>query len=476
MAGEVNVGAIAVEILARTEKLEKGMKTASTAVNAFGGMIAGATAAVVNFGLSAATGAVSALGGLVAKSFETIGATQDLAITLNTSTQALQGLAYAAKNTGADAGSLNAAMSKLNLNIGKAIAGDKAAIEGFDALGIKFQDLAGMGTDEALKLVADQIAKLPTPAQQANAAIDLFGKSASNLIPLLASGSAGIQELQDRYAELSGGMSELDVSKVQLAGDLMDDLMVVVKGVADQIAVNLAPFIIYASKKLIELGFNGEGAINAVGTAFEWLKGVMQNVATITTWLQRGWMSFRLIFEILERAVVSWFASVESSFNWLSEKIKEWTGEDLGTSTFFSSWRQQSDAAIDETITGINELTNALDNNEPARKMGAWFDGVKAGAEEAAKEITDLALKRREIAREAGRTMEREIEEKKPKEAAAKINSNSFRSIDTNLISASALGRGNVEEKQLKQLEQQTAALNQINQGIQKITGVAVAG
>jgi hypothetical protein len=469
--GETNVGAIAVEILARTEGLERGLKKGASSINAFGGMLAGATASVTAFGLSIATNAVGALAGFVSSSFQSIGAARNLAVMLNSDTQALQALQYAAKQTGSDGSSLNNALTKMNATIGEGLAGNEKAAEGFDKLGLRIEHLAGMGAPEAFKLIADQIKLLPTPAQQAEAAINIFGKSASALIPLLASGSAGISELQDRYAELSGGMSELDVSKVQLAGDLMDDLGIVVKGVADQIAVNLAPFIIYASKKLIELGFNGEGAMNAVAKGFEWVKSAAQEVATVTAWLQRGWKSFQLIFELLELGVTNFFASIESSFNWLSETLREWTDIDMGTSTFFKSWRDQTRGAIDESIEGINELTHALDTDEPARKTGEWFDNIKSEAMEAAKSIEEIAMQRKEIAREASRSIERQDLTKPQKEREAKTVPVGFAGqLSAGGVSAEALRMSTrktvVEDPQLKVTN---ALLTDMNKYIKRI-------
>ena len=53
--GETNVGAIAIEILARTDKLEAGLKKASSGFGAFGGAVAGVTAAFASFALCLAS-------------------------------------------------------------------------------------------------------------------------------------------------------------------------------------------------------------------------------------------------------------------------------------------------------------------------------------------------------------------------------------------------------------------------------------
>lgn len=421
--GETNVGAIAVEILARTDKLQAGLDKASRGFGAFGGMVAGATAAVTNFALQAASGAVSSLTGLVAQSFESIGAAQDLAIALNADTQALQGLQYAAKSTGADTAALNAALTRMNLNIGEGLAGNKEAAEGFDRLGLKIEDLAGMGADQAFKTIADEIAKLSTPAQQAQASVDIFGKSAGALIPLLSEGSAGIDDLMSRYVELSGGMSELDVSKVQLAGDLMDDLGIFVKGVADQIAVNLAPFLSAAVTKMIDLGLNGQNAVAAVGKGFTWLEGLLKEVAWWTVKIYQGWLSFQYVFQVLEVAFTEWYSVIEQGFNGISEFIKKATfGKvDFGTSDFFANWNEQSNKALDQTGAEILNLQSMLDKEAPQEFIGSIFEAVKTGADEAAMKIVELGEKRREASREASRTLEREDKTKAAKARMADV-------------------------------------------------------
>lgn len=476
MANEVNVGAIAVEILARTEKLEAGLKGARGQIGAFSGALAGVTAGVTNFALQMGVKAVGAMAGWVTNSFAAIGAAQDLAIALNSDTQALQGLQYAAKNTGSDAATLNAALTKMNTNIGQGLAGNEKAAEGFDRLGLRIEDLAGMASTDAFGLIADEIAKLPTPAQQAQAAVDIFGKSASSLIPLLSEGSAGIEELQERYSMLSGGMSELDVSKVQLAGDLMDDLGIFVKGVADQIAVNLAPFLSTAVAKMIDLGMNGQSAVTMVGKGFTWLEGILKEVAWWTVKIYQGWLSFQYVFQLLEVAFTKWYSTIERGFNGISAFIKKATfGEvDFGTSDFFANWDRESTKALDATGSEILKLQSMLDKEAPQEFIGSIFEAVKTGADEAAQKIVDLGEKRRKAARDASQTMEREEKEKKLKEP--KVNSNNFRQISMSLITPQFLGLGkqSIDKEQLSEQKKTNGLLKNIA-ATQKFGGATYA-
>ncbi len=213
-----------------------------------------------------------------------------------------------------------------------------------------------------------------------------------------------------------------------------------------------------------------------MSVAFDWIKMAMQEVVTITTWLQRAWLSFRLIFEVLEKAVVSYFETFEMGLNWVSDTIKDMFGTDLGKSTFFSSWRQQTDKAIDETVVGINELTHALDTDAPARATGEWFDNIKKEAIGAAAEIEQIALQRREIAREASRTIERQDNGKKKMQQARSVPVGFAGQIQARGVSAEALRMSNkktqVEDPQLKTTN---LLLTDMNKNIKTIkTGSAV--
>lgn len=470
MADAINVGAIAVEILARTEKLEAGLKGAKGQIGAFSGALAGVTAGVTNFALQMGTAAAGAMAGFIKNSFVAIGAAQDLAMSLNSDTQALLGLQYAAKNTGADAATLNIALTKMNANIGQGLAGNKNAAEGFDRLGLRIEDLAKMASTDAFSLIAEKIKALPTPAQQAQAAMDIFGKSASSLLPLLSEGAAGIAELQERYVMLSGGMSELDVSKVQLAGDLVDDLWTIVTGAANAFAVELSPFISAASTKLIEMGFNGKNAIKFVGEGFNWLQGILREVATWTVRVYQGWLSLSYLVQGIEWLSTKQWSLLEQAFNWLSEKVKSFSGGaiDLGSSSFFQSWNDQSSKAMDQTASEIMKLETMLEKDAPAAWVDSIFEQVKLGADEAAKGLEQKARERRKFAQNADTEREDNTKQK-----AAKANSNSFREINMSLINPNALGIGkDVDKQQLDQQKKQTGLLTKLVQN----TGAGAGG
>ena len=421
---ETNVGAIAVEILARTDKLEAGMKSAASSIANFGGMIAGATAAVTAFGLNLATSTASAMAGMVKNSFDTIGAAQDLAISLNSSTTALRGLQYAAKQSGADANTLNGALQKMNANIGAGLQGEKAASEAFAQLGLNVRQLATMGADEAFKRIADQIVKLPTPAQQARAAMDVFGKSGQALIPMLNEGASGLSEMQNRFEMLSGGMSELDVSKVQLAGDLMDDLWVAIGGAADQIAVHLSPYISYAAKQIIAFGKDGQGAAKIVTQGFDFIVDAIGFVADSIHFVKAAWHGLIFAFN---KGVELWaqgWAVIASGIDAAIQKLIDFKKplqamlyltpgggamsaaldllpEEMTTKTsdFFNDFAKQSGKAAEEAFGNMATEYDKFAKGVSSKGVRDWVEQIQT---EITKEAQALEAKAQERRRRGG--------------------------------------------------------------------------
>lgn len=82
---------------------------------------------------------------------------------------------------------MSASLGKLTRTIGEAAAGNEEAAAGFVRLGVSIRDGAGdiRSTEEVLTDVARGIAELPSAAEQAAAAVELFGRAGQRLLPLL---------------------------------------------------------------------------------------------------------------------------------------------------------------------------------------------------------------------------------------------------------------------------------------------------
>ena len=108
------------------------------------------------------------------------------------SIEALSALGYAASVSGGDLDSLGMALAKMQKKLGAATGPDAndEAIDSFHKLGLSIQELRKVSPDKQFELIAEKIMAMQDPARRTAAAMDIFGKSGANLLPMMA-GLAG---------------------------------------------------------------------------------------------------------------------------------------------------------------------------------------------------------------------------------------------------------------------------------------------
>lgn len=244
--------------------------------NAFGrvGSAAGAVLKRVAFlGAGIATMAAAGVAALIpfAKSFaDATGAIGDAAERTGASRERIQELGYAAQLTGSSAESMNNALQKMNLAIGNAKGGSKELKQMFQGLNISFKNANGTAktTDEMFDLIANRISRIKDPALQAKAAVAIFGKSATELLPLLRSGTKGIAEMSAEARRLGLVIPESGVAVGEEFGDTLDKLSFALKGVGNTIGVAVTPALNKLANQLIETIVKYRPQIEAFANAF----------------------------------------------------------------------------------------------------------------------------------------------------------------------------------------------------------------
>lgn len=157
-----------------------------------------------------------------------------------------QRMKYVAEQAGVGVESLENAVGKLNLNIGKAAAGkNKPLAELMARLGISMRDSNGQiraGID-LLPELADAFKRNENPAVRARMGMAMAGRQWAEIAPLLAEGSEGITASLERMSRLKGVISPEDIRGAKDLGDKFKDLGMVTKGFQMTIAKELAPVI-----------------------------------------------------------------------------------------------------------------------------------------------------------------------------------------------------------------------------------------
>ena len=172
----------------------------------------GLKGAVAGFGAAIAGSAIVA--GLTAMVKQTIDLGDELgklSARSGVAQNALIGLRNAAALSDVSNESLAKSLTKLNVNLVNAAEGNEDLARRFKQLGVDVRGTDGqvVSADRALKTLADRFADMPDGAQKAAAAVQIFGKSGADLIPLLNSGSEAMEKFTFKVSDDFSARSEL---------------------------------------------------------------------------------------------------------------------------------------------------------------------------------------------------------------------------------------------------------------------------
>lgn len=264
-----------------------GLPVFATSLKNVGGAIGGVGSAVASstkklLGLGATLGITGAALNMFFQGFaDATGAIGDTAERTGISRERFQELSFAAKLTGSSAETLGGALQKMQINIGAATAGSKELKQMFKGLGINIKDASGKvkSSDALFDTFVDRISKIKDPSLQAQAAVKIFGKSATELLPLIRGGSAGLKEMSAEAKRLGIVISDSAVREGEDFGDTLDTIHAALSGVGNTIGSALVPQLNMLGKQLIETIVKYRPQIEAFATAFaENLPGNIERV------------------------------------------------------------------------------------------------------------------------------------------------------------------------------------------------------
>jgi hypothetical protein len=184
-------------------RAEKRMELFGEKVKEIGSAVAMAGAAVTAFG-GAIVGAAAAS---VAAFAKIAGDFSDLAAQTGLTAELMSELETALKDAGSSVEEFSKSVVKLRRFISEAAQGTTSAVEALDRLGLSAEDLIGLSADEQFLRIADALSKVKNPTDRLALAMELFGKSAYKMLPVLEAGGAGIEEFRRKAREMGFSLS-----------------------------------------------------------------------------------------------------------------------------------------------------------------------------------------------------------------------------------------------------------------------------
>lgn len=174
------------KVQSRLTELEGGFKRVEGSVKRF--------EQATNLALRVVAG--SALLAFAKQAFAAADATATAAERAGIAVETFSRLQYAAGQTDVEIAALTTGIQRFQISLSKADEESKQAIATLSRFGLQAEQLKGLAIEDQLAAVAEAFKTISDPADRTRVAVDLFGKSAGpQLVPLLAQGKAGIQQL-----------------------------------------------------------------------------------------------------------------------------------------------------------------------------------------------------------------------------------------------------------------------------------------
>ncbi|MBX3444253.1 MAG: phage tail tape measure protein [Planctomyces sp.] len=234
----IEAGGAYVRLFAEDSELRRGLKQAAQHVRAWGAALQKTGAIVAGLGTAVATPLIAAV-----KAFESAGsALAAAADRTGITVERLSRLSFAAAQSSTNLETLEGGLRQVAKLVAEAGEGSKAAAAKLQKLGISLQEIQAMTPDEQFRRIAQAISEIENPTLRAAAALDTFGKSGTQLLPLMSGGAAGIKALEEEAERLGLTMSTKDANAARALGDALNRVRMLASHLAVMIGGVLAPY------------------------------------------------------------------------------------------------------------------------------------------------------------------------------------------------------------------------------------------
>ena len=358
---------------------------------------------------------ITALGGITMSAATATDDLNTLSKQTGLSVETLQKFQYASKLVDVSQSTLSSSLRKLTMNMQTATSGTGKAYEAFHALGVEFTKSNGelRDSEDVFNDLLDALNGIDNEAERDAYAMNIFGRSAMDLNPLIIAGSKALEEYGDQAKRMGlvfsgdtlNGLQEfqdkVDISKRQLEGvkmivgsELVDSFETLfggvenllklvqqakqdgsLKAIADDVAAAVstvvdlltrAAKVVYEFRVEIAAGVTGliafksavaiAGLVQGVATAFI---GLTKAISATTTATEAANVALASNPLMLIAAGVTAAATALTVYIVKTEEAKHATGEATAAAKEYAEAQQ---AIIDSTRKAAEAHTEAIDS------------------------------------------------------------------------------------------------------------------
>lgn len=285
---QAEVNGLTKQIDGLSDAQDENTKKSST----FGDVLkANLTSEAIIGGIKAVVGAIKEVGSALVDTAKEAAQYADdlntLSKTTGLSTDTLQEFEYMSKLVDVEVSTIAGSLKKLVTNMKSAKKGTGTAADAFKTLKVKVTDSNGAlrKSEDVFNDVIDALSKMEDGTERDALAMDIFGKSASELNPLIMAGSKTIKEYTKQAHDMGyvlSGETLNSLNEVQDNIDLLDNQM---KAIKNTIGVAVAPVVKQITQAFIDWAraVDWQAVGNVISNVFKVIgNAVLWAVETVT--------------------------------------------------------------------------------------------------------------------------------------------------------------------------------------------------
>lgn len=355
---------------------------AKKALNGMQGLSSGTVAA-----MAAAAAAVAAVikvvGDLQKMTLEAAADVDELlseSMTTGLSTRTLQELQYAENLIDVSVNTITGSLTKLTRNMANANSGNEAMAESFAKLGVSITDSVDGSlrpAEEVFYDLIDALGQIPNETERDAVAMELFGKSAQELNPLIIQGSGALKEYAQEAENLGYILTDDELTALSEVDDAYQRMNLTIETAKKQIAAEFAP----ASKEAMELFANvvlgaakalqESGIVESLGSIIRSLISIIKNIGDLIAGSPALNQTLQAI-TITMKGLAVLVATVADAFQILATIVNpsEWGQGNIKTALGWN--RNNGELSNTQRALGYGDTTGQWLNPETGRWEGNY--------------------------------------------------------------------------------------------------------
>ena len=307
--------------------------------------------------------------------------------TTGLSTDTLQELNYASELLDVDTQTVTGSMTKLLKTMSSAADGNASAAEKFEELGISIYDAEGniRSTEDVFWDAIDTLGSFSSETERDMAAMDLFGKSARELNPLIEAGSDSFRSLAEEAKSVGYVMDGETLDAFGALDDNMQRLSNTAQAVEQSFGQVLLPLLTDMSGDAVSLMGEFSGALASAGGDIDQIGSIIeqfapQAVAMVEKYVPKILTVIQQVLNALLPAIISVAPQLITMVGQLIQTLADSIASNA--ESFISAFSTLFESIVSSVITLlpvliplaidlIMTLVNALMDNAPLLLDGA---------------------------------------------------------------------------------------------------------